>query len=483
MSNVAAATTNKCLQTLPTATATPAATAATGTYQWSRRFGGIGHDWGAAIAIDRRANCDSLGGSNCVVVAGYLYGTVDFGPGCGPRAAAGALGDDLFVAKYSAAGQCLWSNVYGGTSSDRANAVAVDPTSGDVIVAGYSLSSSIDLGKGALSGFGMADIIIAKYNAAGQPQWSKRFGGTSTDMARGVTVDASGNVLVVGSFLYTVDFSGTGATGARVTAYGSTDAFLAKYQSNGTFISVTDFNGFGQDSANAVAVDPASGDVLIAGFFAGNYNIGGGQVLTANGMADIVVARFSSSGQYRFSRDIGGQDSDEADALTIDADGDVVVTGIFRGLVDFGDATWNANSSGAGFVVKLDASLGTTRWSHMIGGATGMSDARGVVTDGSRNVVVTGVYRGTTAYPANIGGVSVVSAGDSDIYVVKYSTAGAGLWTKRYGGTLTDGGTNVVVDASNNVLVTGYFADIVNFGGGSVTSAGGVDTFLLKLTP
>jgi len=103
-----------------------------------------------------------------------------------------------------------------------------------------------------------------------------------------------------------------------------------------------------------------------------------------------------------------------------------------------------------------------------------------VVFDSSGDFIVAGYFSGT----ANFGGANLVSAGSSDIYVAKYNALGVHQWSKSFGGTGPDGdqGVYVTVDGSKNVIVGGNFWNSVNFGGGVLTSAGSTDMFVVKLT-
>jgi len=74
-------------------------------------------------------------------------------------------------------------------------------------------------------------------------------------------------------------------------------------------------------------------------------------------------------------------------------------------------------------------------------------------------------------------------AGQWDILVAKYSATGASLWSKSFGSPANDVGFGVALSSSGNVFVTGYFQGTIDFGGGSVTSAGLADAFLMSMTP
>jgi hypothetical protein len=100
-----------------------------------------------------------------------------------------------------------------------------------------------------------------------------------------------------------------------------------------------------------------------------------------------------------------------------------------------------------------------------------------VAVDGSGNIFVTGDFEGTV----NFGGVNLASAGLGDIFLAKYTANGVHQWSKRFGDLDEDGGTDVTVDGSGEVMVTGNFQGTVNFGGkASWVSAGGFDAFVAK---
>jgi uncharacterized protein (AIM24 family) len=82
----------------------------------------------------------------------------------------------------------------------------------------------------------------------------------------------------------------------------------------------------------------------------------------------------------------------------------------------------------------------------------------------------------------DFGGGALASVGLQDVFLVKYSATGAHLWSRRFGGSLVDVGSGVAVDSSGNVYVTGTFEGTADFGGGGLTSAGGKDVFVAKYT-
>ena len=196
-----------------------------GTHVWSQRFGDGTYDYGYGTAVD---------GVGAVVVTGSFLGTIDFGGGL--LTSAGNF--DIFVAKFDAGGSHVWSKRFGDIWLDDGIAIAVDGT-GHVVVTG-NFSGTVDFGGGPLmSGNNSDDVFVAKYDAAGTHVWSQGFGDPTCglfcrDLGEGITVDSAGGVFVTGSFEGTVDFGG-----GALTSAGQNDIFVAEYAS-GTPTAITD---------------------------------------------------------------------------------------------------------------------------------------------------------------------------------------------------------------------------------------------------
>ncbi len=181
---------------------------AAGNHLWSKRFGNTNGQYAGGVSTDAAGN---------VVVAGYSYGTVDFGGG----ALTSAGSSDIFVAKLDAAGEHLWSRRFGDASGQAGLSVTTDGP-GNVAVTGY-LQGTVDFGGGVLTSAGSTDIFVAKLDASGNHLWSKRFGNTFIQDGDSVAMDATGSVAVFGRFEGTIDFGG-----GPLVEVGNYDMFLLK---------------------------------------------------------------------------------------------------------------------------------------------------------------------------------------------------------------------------------------------------------------
>ena len=172
------------------------------------------------------------------------------------------------MAKYSPTGAHLWSKRFGGTGDEVAYGLAVN-SAGDVALTG-KFQGSVNFGGTTLTSAGSDDAFVAKLTgASGAHAWSKRFGSTSQDIATGVAVDGTGNVVVAGYFLGSVDFGGGLLTASNI------DVFVAKYSSAGTYVWAQEIRRRNNQIADCVSAAP-TGEVSVGGFFAGTIDFGQG---------------------------------------------------------------------------------------------------------------------------------------------------------------------------------------------------------------
>ncbi len=143
--------------------------------------------------------------------------------------------------------------------------------------------------------------------------WSERFGGASNDFGRAVEVDSTGNLIVAGRFMGTVNFGG-----GPLTSIGSSSLFVAKYTTEGTYQWSKAYGGASSDViVQSIAID-SSGNVVVVGYFTGAVNFGGG-VLTSAGGNDIFLVKYSgANGAHVWSKRFGSSQNDAGYGVTVD---------------------------------------------------------------------------------------------------------------------------------------------------------------------
>ncbi|HEU5249596.1 MAG TPA: SBBP repeat-containing protein, partial [Thermoanaerobaculia bacterium] len=432
---------------------------------WSRRFGDVADDRAQAVAVD---------GSGNVVAAGHLDGTTDFGGGQVSSYRHPSMGPtvDIVVAHYSPSGQYRWARVIGSDSSEEAKGVATDD-SGNVLVTGYQGSYAVDYGGGPQLVRAGTDLFVAKYSSAGSWVWSKTIGGYGYDQGNAIAADDQGNVFVTGYI--GVSSVGVDFGGGPLSSVGGSDAFLVKYSATGGHVWSKRFGDTGNDNGMAVGAD-GSGNVFVAGTFEGTVDFGGGR-LTSSGLRDVFVAKYSASGQHLWSKRFGGSGDDVAYAIAVDSAGDIALAGKYQGSINFGGGNLSSAGGDDAFLVKLGGGSGSHVWSKDFGAGSG-DTATGVAVDGSNNVVVAGYYSGSVDF----GGGALSSLG-VDVFVAKYSPNGGHMWSRRYGNADSQLADGVAAASNGNVSVAGFFANTIDFGTGTLTTAGVYDGFIASIGP
>ncbi len=455
---------------------------------WARTWGGSQDDEAFAVAVD---------GSGNTYVTGWFRDTVDFDPGSAvdnhttteyPEMA------DAFLSKFDSSGVFQWARTWGGSHVEAGYGVTVDG-SGNVYVTG-SFWNTVDFEPGSgednHTSNGYGDVFLSEFDPSGAFIWARTWGGTDDDWGSGVAVDGSGNLYVTGYFSVTVDFDpGSGVDDH--TSNGSIDAFLSKFDPSGAFQWALTWGGKWGDRARGVAVDGLD-NLYVTGWFEGAADFDPGDGVderTSNGFwqGDAFLSKFDSSGAFQWVRIWGGVWEDCALGIALDASGNVHVTGSFQDTVDFdpGNGVDNHISNGYNdvFLSQFDSS-GGFQWARSWGGSD-RDAGEGVALDGTGNISVTGHFNGSVDFDPGSGIDTHSSKGGRDVFLSRFDPSGIFTWARTWGASVDDYGNSVVVDASANAYVTGYFCDTVDFDPGTGvdnhTSNGHEDAFLSKFPP
>ncbi len=318
--------------------------------------------------------------------------------------------------------------------------------------------------------------------------WAGAVGGSSYDAGTDIATDASGNVYTIGFFQgLAVDFD-PGPAGNFLVGNGGYDIFILKLDANGYFQWVKAIGALQNDVPLSIALDQ-NGNILVTGHFFGptDFDPGAGvATLTSNGVRDIFVLKLDPNGNFLWAKSIGGTGDDFGNAIATDANGNVYTTGEFTGTADFdpGAGTSNLTSNGNVdmFIQKLDAN-GNFQWATNVGGVN-PDRGFGITTDATGNVYTTGLFVGTVDFDPGAGALDLTST-QLDAFIQKLDANGNLVWAKSMGGSSWDVGQSISIDASGNVLTTGYFSTTADFDPGAgvanITATGGRDIFVQKL--
>jgi hypothetical protein len=305
--------------------------------------------------------------------------------------------------------------------------------------------------------------------------WANGLSGTTNESSSSIFVDAAGNSYLSGVYTSTTDFDpGPGVFNLTTSSVGSSDAFVSKYDANGNLIWAKSMGGTDVDAASSVAID-ASGNVYVSGQFWGTADLDPGSStfnLTSNGSYDAFILKLNAAGNFVWAKQIGGTGGDYADKIILDASGNVLVTGIFQGNVDFdpGTSTFPLATLGSNeiYLLKLTNS-GDFVWAKQTEGELDIY-VRGIAIDPSGNIILSGNFQGSVDMDGGSGNLELTAQGADDIFVAKFNSTGDVLWAKSFGGSDFDYGQSVATDASGNIFATGSFKQIVDFSTGTSSS-------------
>ncbi|CAN5799231.1 hypothetical protein BH11BAC3_BH11BAC3_12120 [soil metagenome] len=435
------------------------------TLQWAKAIVSNNFAIGISVAVDAVGN---------VYTTGNFSGTADFDPGPGVFNMAYTNGG-VYITKFDGAGNFIWAKQLGVNSGPQVSSIAVD-AAGNVCTTGYFYGvQDFDPGAAVFNltnpdGF-QQDCFISKLDANGDFVWAKQIGSAgANDNGRGVTMDGSGNVIITGWAFGNVDLDpGPGV----VNIISPSDAtFIVKLDAAGNFVwgkafVATALGRYAQ--AYGVTVDGA-GNVYTAGVFTGTVDFDPGPndySLTMHNFTDIFVSKLDVNGNFVWAKQMGGNTGGQANAIAVDAVGNVLTTGFYQYTVDFdpgaGVYDLTANSDHDIFILKLDKN-GDFVWAKSMG-ATYFDQGTGIATDATGNVYTTGSFFATVDFDPGPGVSNLTSTEPTtnDIYISKLDASGNYVWAVQAGGIQYDFPYSITLDPSGNIYTTGQFMGTADF--------------------
>ncbi len=339
-----------------------------------------------------------------------------------------------FVRKYDADGAELWT--LGTEGSVSSVAVQAD---GSMYVAGrvYRIAEADE-----------HEAYLRKYDAHGEELWRRQIGTDKSDSVQALSVDGWGNVVVVG------------ATSGAFPGYTDddedlSDAFLRKYDADGTELWTRQFGTEEGDGGNRVVADQAGSVYVAMGTFNGNPG-------DPEEGSHAYLRKFDATGTLVWTADFPGTE-EFVEALAVDASGNVVVGGSVFGALP-GQVS---SGHGDGFVRKYDA-LGNELWTRQFS-AIGYVNVPSVSIAPNGDVIAGGYFE------TDLDEHDLITAWD--VFVRRFDADGADVAQLEFGSTEDDQVTFVGTDGTGHVFVAGET-------GGALpgqTAFGSYDCFVVKL--
>lgn len=357
-------------------------------------------------------------------------------------------------------------------------------------VAGTSVNSLLSAGcrsAAFFDGLDTADLKAHLVSGAGagsakggRPTRWVCSGGTAAgnEVARALDCDAAGNVYTVGSLQGTVTFTGPLNTAALTAGAGAEDIFVTKCAPDGTLLWARRYGGTGSDFAYDVTVD-AAGHVFVCGTFQGSFSIGAFALSTPAGTTSTFTAELGTAGNVVWAGATGAATSGSviSSECIADGSGGFIVCGGFSGTAVFGAQTMSTGGGELWAFIARYNSARVPQWITAIPGTSSAARGLAFAQDGSGDVLATGQFSGS----ATFGTTTITSAGDTDAWLGRMTSAGGWRWVKQAGGVGEDHGRGVVATPSG-YATSGSFNGTGTpiFGAGALSSLGGRDVYVAK---
>lgn len=301
---------------------------ANGNWIWVAQAGGNDFDRGYSIALDELGNC---------YITGNFCNNITFG-------SISLNGGGIYVAKIDNDGNWQWATEPETVEEQSAYKIAVD-ADGNSYVTGWFYGDPT-FGNYQLINNGWRDIFIAKLDTNGNWQWALNAGGDYYDTGYGIAVDEMQNVYLTGYFSDVATFGDQ-----NITSIGEDDIFIAKLDTNGNWIWVSQAGGIADDYSSSVLID-SIGNIYITGCFEDEAFFGTNSI-TSNGDCDIFIAKMDSSGAWTESYQAGGVYYDAGNSLSLINSDELYITGYFNDEATFGNQDITSNGDTDIFVAKL----------------------------------------------------------------------------------------------------------------------------------
>jgi gliding motility-associated-like protein len=351
-------------------------------------------------------------------------------------------------------------------------------------------------------------IIIAlalslSFSVAQTTQWVKTAGGPQSEKGINIGLDSLGFIYIGGYFNDQATFGSFTVYSAHTT---DKDFFVAKMDTNGTFLWATSGGGYIDDRMLGMHVDPA-GNIYCTGTFWASAGADFGPSIhlssPTGGFDQTFLAKMDANGNWLWAKEFGAPSSgtyslpppvytvwigdDHGYDLETDAAGNIYITGWWSGTNAYFDGftlsnpAWEPDTTTMAYVGKLDPA-GNFLWVQKFDGVDdkrGERDNRMAIDRNDGSVYVTGGFRNTGVY----GSHTLESRGDWDIFVTKLDADGNFLWAQRAGSDKGDRGNGIAIADDGDIYIDGEFREDADFGTESLNHKSRKDIFVAKLKP
>lgn len=356
----------------------------------------------------------------------------------------------------------------------------------------YSLgffTSTVSASGFELTTIGSRDYFISKITPEGEIKWLKQLGGISSEyVGGGIAISNDGHFYVSGGFRNDLFYTETDF----ITSTGSFDSFIAKYDTSGNVIWCKNI-GEGESNQRVENIEVLeNGNIIASGFFTDSIVIVGDTTLYSDdSYDDTFYSAFDSDGNYLWAHQIkyiNGTNQFQYPLLSNcnTNENEIYFSGIYADSIIIDEDTLVSNNNSYDIILLKTDLEGNKIWTRTISGE-GAEYTFSMTLDPSGNIYLAGYYNSNSLLIASDDQENILieqNNGNSDLIILKYTSAGTLSWAKANGGI----GADRIYDIAffdNNIHVSGYFSDVVQWGGIELRTDGinDKDMFYGSLSP
>lgn len=380
---------------------------------------------------------------------------------------------EVFLSKYNNDGILIWTQKIGYLDDDLGNSLCVD-ASGNIIVTGTFNFPNLTVGIHTINNSGLTDIFVAKFDSNGNAIWLKAIGSNQYENSTFITTDSSDNIILCGEF----NSVSLPIGNSTLTNQGGMDIFITKIGTDGSDIWAKAYGG-GLNENYPTAKTTLNNDIVIsAGFKSPSISIEN-TILFNEGLSDVLIVKLNSTGNLIWAKQEGTPNNEFASQVTTDLNGNIYQ------LMNFDASSMtignNSVTNNGYFDILLSKyeSNGNVAWAKSFGGAS-YDYPESIICDALGNIILSSIFNSQSIDLGN--SYFFNNSGGLDVLIMKLNDSGNTIWAEKIGGIEDESMPHVTLDSFGNLFVTGSFeTQSLGFGEFNLYNAGNWDVFLAKI--
>lgn len=281
--------------------------------------------------------------------------------------------------------------------------------------------------------------------------FSTFLGGSSKEKYIRISTDSEDNVIVAGN---TISDDFPKSNSSKQPSNGQFDVFITKFSPTGEQQWGTFLRGANQDLCFGIAVDSQDNIIISGETNSSDFPVLNSYQVTKNDQSDVFIAKFSSTGEIKWSTYLGGQNDDHNSDIAVDSQDNIIITG-YTNSINFPTInTTNLTLQGRNdaFISKF-SSNGELKWSILMGGQN-EDYLNGITVDSKNEITIIGNTKSEDFATSTFN--TPLNNNSFDIFILKMTENGSLVWKNLLGGISDDFSTSISSDSQNNVIFTGY---------------------------